>query len=234
VRRTPFGAYRGPQTEETLDEDWGQALCRVLHDGLLPYGGVRAGFEHSGLTIELTSIGRYLLGLADDFEFEALPAGEKPVHVQPDFEVVFVASQPALEAAIGRFAERRGRGVGTLFRITQASIVAAAQAGLEADEVLATLSSASRTPIPSNVVHEIRAWSGRCRRVALESAELLRCPDEATAMRVLALAGAKKLERLSATVLALLDPAQKATLVRQCRKAGIFLEAPRTGRLRSR
>jgi hypothetical protein len=113
--------------------------------------------------------------------------------------------------------------VGVLFRISRDSIVSAAQAGLGADEVLATLARASSTPVPTNVEHEIRAWSGRCRRIALEPALLLRCPDAETAARALATVGPGKLESLSETVLALLDPAQKVAVVRLCRKAGLFL-----------
>ncbi len=223
-QRYGFGTPWSPPTEENLEEEWIQGLCRVLHGILLPYGGVVAGITNkSGLTIEVTSIGRYLLGLAPEFSLEEPDSTAKPVRVQPDFEVVFVASHPSLEAAISRVAERRGRGVGVLFRITHDSIVSAAQAGLSLDDVLATLSRGSSTPIPANVEHEIRGWFQRFRRLALEPAHLLRCPDAATASRVLAAVGAGKLEPLSETVFALLDPTQKSSIVRQCRKAGLFL-----------
>lgn len=133
-----------------------------------------------------------------------------------------MAPSPALEAAISRFAERRGTGVGALFRITRASILQAAQARMGADEVLATLASAATTPVPANVAHEIRAWFASCRRLRLQPAHLVRCPDAATAARVLAV-GAGKLEQLSETVLALTDPTHKAAVARACRKAGLFL-----------
>ena len=190
------------------------------------------------MTVEITSIGRYLLRCAPEFVLDAPAPSSTPVRVQPDFEVVFVSASPALEAAISRFAERRGTGVGVLFRITRASIVSAAQAGLGADEVLATLARSSSTPVPANVEHEIRAWFGRCRRLALEPVHLLRCPDAATAARVLAAVGANKLELVSETLLALGDPKQKAAVMRLCRKAGLFLvnhepPAPSRGRRRS-
>jgi hypothetical protein len=237
-RRVSFSRFGGPLSEEGLERLWIAGLERIFQEVLLPFGGVKTGLAHEGgLTIELTSAGRYVLGLASELVLDvpAPEGGAAPVRVQPDFEVVFVASHPSLEAAIGRFAERRGTGVGVLFRITRDSIVSAAQAGLGADEVLATLARASPAPIPANVEHEIRAWSGRCRRVALEAVQLLRCPDADTAARVLATVGAGKLESLSDTVLALLDPTQRAAIVRQCRKAGLFLtsradEAPETPR----
>lgn len=235
--RRRFG-MAGPATEEALEELWCQGLMRILHLFLLPHGGVRVGLASvGGLTIELTSAGRYLLGLVPDFTLDGPTPSKTPVRVQPDFEVVFVAGSPGLEAAISRFADRRGTGVGVLFRITRESIFLAAQAGLGAEDVLTTLASASTVPVPVNVEHEIRAWFAACRRLALEPVHLVRCPDATTAARVLASAGAGKLEMLSETVLALTDPAHKTALVRACRKAGLFLastgEQPaKTGRKR--
>ncbi|NOT32048.1 MAG: hypothetical protein HOP15_16500 [Planctomycetes bacterium] len=223
-RRQGFAGYWSPPTEEMLEELWMQGLQRIFHLYLLPYGGVSVGLASAGgLTIELTGIGRYLLRLAPEFTFDAPAPGKTPVRVQPDFEVVFVSASPSIEAALSRFAERRGSGVGVLFRITRDSILAAAQAGLDADEVLATLARSSTTPVPANVEHEIRAWFGRCRRLSLEPAYLVRCPDAATAARVLSAAGAGKLELISETVLALTDPAHKAAVTKACRKAGLFL-----------
>ena len=210
--------------EEELEERFLSDLHQVLFRALLPWGGVRVGVspQHE-LTIELTSVGRYLLGLATDFELDAAPTEERaPVRVQPDFEVLFVAPSAMLEARIGRFAERRGKGVGVLFRITKDSILGAARAGLGADEVLATLGEASAGPVPKNVTHEIKAWFARCRHFELEHVHLLRCPDAQTAERVLAL-GAKYLERLSDTLLALRDPTRKSELLRACAKQGLFL-----------
>lgn len=216
-------------SEEDFEERFLQDLRDVLFGLLLPWGGVRAALSvRDELAFELTSVGRYLLSLAPAFELEReMPETSAPVRVQPDFEVLFVAPSPMLEARIGRFAERRGKGVGVLFRITKDSILAAARAGLDAEEVLATLVGASSTPLPLNVVHEIKAWFARCRHFQLESVQLLRCPDAETAERVFAL-GAKHLERLGDTLLALHDPAKKSELLRACAKQGLFLGKART------
>ena len=87
--RLGFGSLWSPATEEVLETVWMNGLRRVLHDFLLPYGGVHVGLTSTGaLTIELTSIGRYLLGLAPEFVLDAPAPGATPVRVQPDFEVV--------------------------------------------------------------------------------------------------------------------------------------------------
>lgn len=221
-------------TEEKLGELWTLGLRRIFHRVLLPLGGARAGQTREGrLTIELTAVGRYVLGLAEDFALDAAAPIKTPVRVQPDFEIVFVAASPALEAAIGRFAERRGTGIGVLFRITRESILQAALSGLGPDDVLATLAGASTTGVPTNVEHEIRSWFASCRKLRLESVHLVRCPDAATAARVLA-AGGGKLEALSDTVLVLTDPAHKAAVTRACRKAGLFLRSGPRAELQGR
>jgi len=227
ARAPTFGEY----SEEDLEQAFTLDLSHLLFRTLLPWGGVRAGLSpRRELTLELTSIGRYLLGLEPAFELEKSAQEERaPLRVQPDFEVVFVVPDPMLEARVARFAERRGKGVGVLFRITRDSILGAARTGLGAEEVLATLAEASPGPVPTNVTHEIRAWFARCRRFELEPVHLLRCPDAETAERVLALC-TKHLERLGDTLLALRDPARKAELLRACAKHGLFLAAPRPRR----
>jgi hypothetical protein len=51
-----------------------------------------------------------------------------------------------------------GREVGVLFRITRQSVARAAAAGLRPEQVLETLARASKSPIPTNVAHEIPGW----------------------------------------------------------------------------
>lgn len=223
VRKRPdvLGEYAEDDLEEEFDLDLRTTLLMLL----LPFGGVRAGRAPSGEPcIALEPAGRYVLGLVPELVLDTAQREEAaPVRVQPDFEVVFVAPSPMLEARIGRFAERRGKGVGVLFRITRESILGAARTGLTAEEVLATLREASATPLPVNVVHELETWFARCRRIASEPVQLLRCPDPETAERVLAI-GARHLERLTPTVLALRDPSKRAELVRACAKHGLFLD----------
>jgi len=217
------GYYGDTPTEEELEERWASALSRFLWERLMRFGGVRTGWTDEGLfTIELTDTGRWLLRLTDDLRYSGEASDDRPVRIQPDFEIVFLAPSPALEASIVRFAERLGSGVGTLFRITAASIHAAANAGLAREEVLSTLADASTTGIPRNVEHEIGVWFDECRRLSLEPALVVRCPDEDTAARIRSAAG-RRVELVSPSTL-LLDPAKRAEVIRLCRKSGIFLE----------
>jgi hypothetical protein len=108
----------------------------------------------------MNDTGRALIGIPRD----GLPDGEDPAPgaaeliVQPNFEVVFLTRSPGAEAELGRFCERIGREVGVLFRITRASLGRARAAGLDAEMVRETLRRGSRSPLPSNVEHEIAGW----------------------------------------------------------------------------
>ena len=177
-------------------------------------------------TFELTDVGRYLLGMTEAFTWPDA-AESTSVVVQPDFEIVFFAANPSLEASIIRFAERIGKGIGVLFRLTRQSIQGATRSGLSGDEILASLNGVCSVPVPDNVAREIAGWCEQAVQLCWEPAQLVRCPDEETAARVLS-AARGKLVALTPTVLALTDVKQRAAITNACRKAGVFLDLPRS------
>jgi hypothetical protein len=91
--------------------------------------------------------------------------------------------------------------------------------------MLATLQEVSRTPIPDNVAREIRGWCAQTVHLAWEPMQLIRCPDEETAVRVLS-AAKGKLEMLTPTLLILTDASQRTTITASCNKDGVFLDLP--------
>lgn len=224
--------------DEVLEQEWSNRLSSCIDRTLLPNGGLRTGRCGDDLTIELTDVGRYLLCLTDVLSWPSA-AESAAILVQPDFEVVFLTASPSLEASLTRFAERIGQDIGILFRLTRQSIQTASRAGLTADSMLATLQEVSKTPLPDNVMREIRGWCSQTVRLAWEPMQIIRCPDEETAARVLS-AAKGKLELLTPTVLVLADATQRTTITANCNKEGVFLELPdepsqsRPGRRRRR
>ena len=181
-------------TPESMPEPWElywlRGLSAALHFYIAGLGGVSFGRDDKGLVyFQVNALGRYLLGLTHEVGDDQPPtAPEKPLLVQPNFEVVFVAASPAAYVLCGQFCERSGKGsVGNLLKITKKSIFRAASAGWTVERVVESLANASSKPLPANVLHEIRGWFGGLRQVQVHPCVLITCPDAATADRVLAL-----------------------------------------------
>jgi hypothetical protein len=216
------GSYTTMPAPDELDEAWADLLRDFLRLRLLPLGAAKVGLDSEGaVCFALTEAGKYLVGAQADFRFERAPGR---IVVQPNFDVVFLAPEPRAEAEIGRFAERKGQHMGTLFRITKRSILAAAAAGITAEQTFETLRQGCSGELPPNVQREISGWFAQCRRVSLRPAILLHCPDAETAARVQAVA-ANKVTPVTDTVLELHDPGDQAALQRKLREAGIFVSS---------
>jgi hypothetical protein len=147
--------------DDFLEDLWQSFLHAFLSFGLIALGGAVAGSAAGAEPCFMVNgRGRRLLepggppGDGEDEDGERLA----DILVQPTFEVAFLSPAPAAEAEIARFAERTGREVGALFRITKGSILRAARSGLSAERVIGSLGRMSKKPIPSNVEHEIRGW----------------------------------------------------------------------------
>ncbi|HEX2204057.1 MAG TPA: helicase-associated domain-containing protein [Longimicrobium sp.] len=219
----PQWGGRQPSRHE-LETLWSELLLTFLVHRLAALGGARIGLAADGLLcFALTRAGRYLLGAADGFDYGHDGAAE--VIVQPDFEVVFLAPAPRVEAQLGRFAERVGPAPGVAFRLTRASVLAAAEAGMTEAQLLEALRSASSRALPANVARQLRDWLGAVRRVRMRPALLLECPDAETAGRVRAAAG-KGVRALTETVLELPEtPAkERSALLRKLRASGVFVQ----------
>jgi hypothetical protein len=214
------GAYVPMPGPDELEEAWKDLLQAFLRLRLLPLGAAKVGVDGDGAPcFALTEAGRYLVGAQTDFRVEQA-AGR--IVVQPNFDVVFLAPAPRGEAEFSRFAERKGRHMGTLFRITKRSILAAAAAGLTLEQTFATLRQCCLQELPPNVRREISGWFAQCRRVSLRPAVLIHCPDAETAARVQAVAG-RKVTLITDTIIELHDQTKQAELVRKLRDAGIFV-----------
>ena len=220
------------EQRETL---WEKALLDLLFSRLIPLAGARIGRCGEELSISLTDAGRYLFGLADDFDHGHEHETDRVVLIQPNFDVVFMSPSPQAEASLANFTHRQGRGVGALFKITKQSILTAAAAGLSAANVLDTLDSISTKNLPANVTREIKGWFDQCRRVTVSRALLVRCPDAETAARVLSAAG-KRATAITDTLIELEDTKANTGLFRKLDGMGIFsdLPAPPTAKRRKK
>ncbi|MEK7827823.1 MAG: hypothetical protein AAB299_08870, partial [Thermodesulfobacteriota bacterium] len=101
-----WSPWSTPAPDDNQKEDlWAKVLHRWILYCLFPQGAVQLGRHGQGHNIcfSLTEIGRYFLGFAEDFHFGAAEEGN--AIVQPNFDVVFLAPSPLIEAEISPFAE---------------------------------------------------------------------------------------------------------------------------------
>jgi Helicase conserved C-terminal domain len=222
VRARPYWSSE-PATLEAWEDTWASVLLTFLARRLVPLGcAVLGRMEDGAVALGLTDGGRYLLGAADEFAL-APEAGGGEVVVQPDFEIVFLAPAPRAEAELGRIAERRGSGVGALFRLTRASVLRAAEQGVTSAQLLGTLEGVSRGGVPDNVARQVRDWMKAVRTIRIAPAVLVDCPDAETAGRVTSIGGAH-VTAITPTLLRLnVDAKTRAALVKRLREKGIFV-----------
>lgn len=220
------GTYVTVSNQDEVEEAWSGVLSDFLNRRLLPLGGAKAGWDaDGGVCFALTEAGQYLAGARTGFDFEP-PSTSARIVVQPNFDVVFLAAAPQVESEISRFAARKGRHVGTLFKITKRTILAAAAAGLTEDHVGETLRQCAGE-VPSNVQREISGWFDQCRQITVRPAVLIHCPDASTGARVLATAGAIATP-ITDTTIEIRGKTVQASLLRKLRDNGIFVRPARS------
>lgn len=209
-------------TTSELEKTWRIALSRTIQYHLAPLGGVRAGLGPADEPlIGLTPLGAWILGATDTFPE---PEPERAtVIVQPTFDVVLLEPNPDAERELAAFCDRTGESIGVVFRITKASIVRGAAAGIPVTTMVEALERFGRTPTPPNVRTEIETWHGRQRVLTLRRPWLLDCGDAETASRVLA-AAPRRLERLSETIVMVRGTTRPETIAKALAEHGITLD----------
>ncbi|MDQ6611055.1 MAG: helicase-associated domain-containing protein [Gemmatimonadota bacterium] len=208
---------------ETYRYLWRNALDQFLVARLFALGGASIGrLADGGICFAVNDVGRYVLGATDSFQYGAAATAE--IVVQPNFDIVFLGIAPSVEATIARFAERVGVAPGLAFRITRATVLRAAEAGMTAERILADLSNAGTRPVPRNVQREIVGWIASVRRARLRSVELIECADSEAGERLVSLLGSR-VRQLTATVFELqaATVSERATLLKRLKAGGVFL-----------
>src|SRR5262245_4141846 len=158
-------------------------------------------------------------------------AGAARVVVQPDFSVVVIGLNPTASAELAPFCERAGSrsGPGILqLRITRAGVINAVASGLSGEEIVERLQRHSSVPVPANVLHEVREWAGWVRSLEATPLTVLRCPDAATADRVITVLG-RRAERLAETLVAMPQGTLGLNERNRLQAHGILLHLSRPG-----
>jgi hypothetical protein len=184
--------------------------------------------ERLGITAAggLTGYSRTLLGgsraVAEQVLSGALPAPVDHFLVQPDLTVV-VPGPPTndLAAELALAADLESTGGASVYRITEASVRRALDAGRSGTDIAAMIAQRSRTPVPQSLSYLIDDLSRRHGTLRSgTAASYLRCEDEALLARVVADRGvsALQLRRIAPTVV--ISTAAVAKVLELLREAG--------------
>ena len=219
-----FGGWGQTFRAETIEEVCREVLETFFWQRLVPLGCVETTAHEDGqIWFRLSTAGKYLFGQTAELTY-GQPVAEAAIVIQPNFDIVFLHPNLNAEVELSPLAERVGRHVGALFRITRRKAILAAAQGATAEAMLATLAKHSSKPVPANVAEEIRSWFAVCRPLTTRRSVLIEAGDRETALRVQRLLGAR-CAVLQDTLLEWrgtgLDPKLRRKLIEQ----GLFLDA---------
>lgn len=147
--------------------------------------GVTAAGGLTGYTRTLLSGTR---AVAEQVLADALPAPVDHFLVQPDLTIVVPGPPvPELATELALAADLESTGGATVYRVTEASVRRALDAGRSGTELTALLTEHSRTPVPQSLTYLIEDVARRHGVLRAGSASsYLRCEDAALLSRVLA------------------------------------------------
>lgn len=207
-------AWRAPRRGGRLRDEivrWTMAEATTL--GLVALGA-------------LTSAGRALLedGAAPAAKrmADSMPEPLDHVLVQADLTVVAPGPlEPGLAADMAQVANVESAGSATVYRVTEASVRRALDAGRTAEDLQELFRTRSRTPVPQGLTYlidDVARRHGRLRGGA--AASFLRCDDPVLLAEVAAHAAASRLElrRIAPTVL--VSPVPLSDVLEELRNAG--------------
>jgi Helicase conserved C-terminal domain len=153
---------------------------------------------------------------------DAMPAPVDHVLVQADLTVVAPGPlEPTLAVELAQTADVESAGSATVYRVTEASVRRALDAGRSAEDLQELFRTRSRTPVPqglSYLIDDVARRHGRLR--GGPAASFLRCDDPVLLAEVAAHPVAARLElrRIAPTVV--VSPLALAEILDELRKAG--------------
>ena len=204
------------------ESNWKSVLESFLFDRLIPLGGAKTGYDNEGNPLfSINQMGAYIIGATDEFSC-SLQDESAGIIVQPNFEIIFTMANPIAESEIIQYAERIGKQVGVLFRITRDSIMNALDNEMSYAQIVENLRELSTVELPKNLVTQIESWGESYRVARFETIKVINCPDAETAMHIHSLLP-RDTEIISETIVKVETKKSLNTLKKQLKANGIGL-----------
>ena len=184
-RWTLLSSIQDQVSRFTVNATWLQTLYSQLERSFINYltymGGI--AFAHLGddVAIQVTNLGQHLLydEPIESYEFES------SFIVQPNHEVLASSYlAPELRWKLNHIAELHQADQMSTYKLSAESIYQGLRSGFSLDEILAFLTTHSKTGIPQNVEVSIKDWAERYGQIYLMDAMLLRCKDARIAQEI--------------------------------------------------
>ncbi len=149
------------------DQDWdnveGRFLRQLLSEPLSWLGLVAIGRDKTNQVVafRLSPLGAHLLGLTTELAVEAdETAGEKPLVIQPNFEILAYTEPHHLQTLyqLERFATRERAERVAHYKLDRESVYRGLQDGLSATQMREFLERHSRSGVPQNIAYSLNDW----------------------------------------------------------------------------
>ena len=201
--RGAASTYQGfwPQGQSTWkhdpfvrERDWnlveGRFLRQLLVQPLHWLGVAAVGRDQNGafVAFRISPLGAHLLGLSDEMpDLGAESEGEKPLIIQPNFEIIAYTEPQHLQTLyqLERFATRESAERVAHYKLDRDSVYRGLQDGLSATQMREFLENHSRSGVPQNIAYSLDDWQNQWESVTVwPSASILETdtPDEMDAL----------------------------------------------------
>lgn len=174
----------GPQQVLEHDKHWmdyeGEIIQRTFGRVLEWLGIIKVGRNERGKVVaySLTEWGAEVCQQPGAVR-QTLLLTEKPLLVQPNFEVMLFAPQVATLWMLQKFATLKKLDQVSLFTLSKEGLLRGLESGLRPTEIVEWLTAHNPQPLPQNLLISIQDWSKGFRRVAVANLTLLEVEDPA-------------------------------------------------------
>ncbi len=174
----------GPNRLTETSKQWmrieGEIIRQTFNTALEWFGIVQVGRDEDErvTAFNLTPFGAEICGKSEATR-QFIPPVEKPLLVQPNFEVMLFVPQSATVWMLQKFTASKKLDQVSLYNLNREALMRGLENGLSLKEITEWLAANNQQPLAQNLVISLQDWSKNFRRVTVGPATLLEVEDPA-------------------------------------------------------